>query len=223
MPALERSNLHVEGRDDIHAIKHLLLRHGFDCPLKGDTRSDDEFPESVPEIKAAGDKSKVLEAMRTATLVGNGRSVGFVLDADEKPESSWDAVRDRLRNFDLILPKKIPENGFIEEIAELKVRIGVWLMPDNQRSGALEDFLQDLVDKKDQLIPLASRSTDEAKANGARFSASSSKKAVLHAWLAWQEEPGMPYGSAIKAEYFRADSLAALAFVEWYKKLFGAG
>lgn len=223
MPTLERSDLHVEGIDDVHAIKHLLLRHGFDCPLQGDTRSDDEFLERVPRIKVAGDNLKVLEAMPAAVLVGNGRSVGFVLDADQKPGNRWNAVRDRLCGIDLNPPKEIPEDGFIEEIAELKVRVGVWLMPDNQRSGALEDFLQDLVGKGDRLISLASRSTDEAKANGARFSESSSKKAVLHAWLAWQEDPGLPYGSAIKAEYFQIDSPAALAFVEWYKELFGVG
>ena len=220
MPTLERSNLHVEGKDDIHAIKHLLLKHGFDCPIKGDTRSDDKFAEGVPRIMEAGDYLKVLDAMPAAVSVSNGRSVGFVLDADEKPENRWNAVRDRLCNFDLKLPKEIPEAGFIEEIVELKVRVGVWLMPDNQRSGALEDFLQDLVGKGDRLISLASRSTEEAKANGARFSESSRKKAVLHAWLAWQEDPGSPYGTAIRAEYFRADSLAALAFVEWYRKLF---
>lgn len=222
MPALERSNLHVEGTDDVHTIKHLLLRHGFDCPISGDTRSDGNFSDRVPKIKAAGDQLRVLEAMSTAPLVSTNKSVGFVLDADEKPENRWDAVRDRLRDFDLKLPKNIPEDGFIDEIAALRARVGVWLMPDNQRSGALEDFLQDLVDKEDCLISLALRSTDEAKSKGAGFSENSRKKAVLHAWLAWQKDPGLPYGSAIKAEYFRADSLTALAFVGWYKKLFGA-
>ena len=141
MPTLERSDLHVEGTDDVHAIKHLLLlRLGFDCPLQGDTRSDEEFLERVPRIKAAGNNLKVLEAMPAAVLVGNGRSVGFVLDADQKPENRRNAVRDRLCGIHLNPTKEIPEDGFIEEIAELKVRVGVWLMPDNKRSGALEDF-----------------------------------------------------------------------------------
>ena len=30
----------------------------------------------------------------------------------------------------------------------------------------------------------------------------------------------MPYGTAIKARFFRDDSPAALAFVEWYKRVF---
>ncbi len=222
MPALERSNLHVEGIDDVYTIKHLLLRHGIDCPVD-DKRPDGEFSDRVPIIKAAGDRLKVLEAMSTAPLASINKSVGFVLDADDKPASRWNAVRDKFRKFQLNLPEKIPEDGFIDEITELRARVGVWLMPNNQRSGALEDFLQDLVDKEDNLIPLAIRSTEKAKTKGAGFADKNRKKAVLHAWLAWQKEPGQPYGIAIKAKYFRDDSHAAIAFIEWYKKLFDVG
>ena len=221
MPTVERSNLHVEGRNDVHAIKHLLLRHGFDCPTKSDPRSGDEFAENVPEIKAAGDRSKVLDAMKTAVPVSTGRSVGFVLDADAVAENRWQAVRDRLGTFELNLPDSIPEDGFVGDIAEFKVRVGVWLMPDNRRSGALEQFLQDLIEEGNLLLPVAVRSTENAKAEGADFPESSRNKAVLHAWLAWQETPGLPYGLAIRARYFRADSPAATAFVQWYRNVFG--
>ena len=221
MPTVERSNLHVEGTDDVHAIKHVLFRHGFDCPTKGDSRSADEFSGNVPEIKAAGGERRVLAAMETAITVSTGRSVGFVLDADAVAENRWQAVRDRLGTFELNLPDSIPEDGFVGDIAEFKVRVGVWLMPDNRRSGALEQFLQDLIEEGNPLLPVAVRSTENAKAEGADFPESSSNKAVLHAWLAWQETPGLPYGSAISARYFRADSTAATAFVQWYKNVFG--
>ena len=221
MPTLERSNLHVEGTDDVHAIKHLLFRHGFDCPTKGDPRSADDFSENVPEIKAAGGERRVLAAMETAVPVSTGRSVGFVLDADAVSENRWQAVRDRLGTFELELPDRIPEDGFVGDIAAFKVRVGVWLMPDNRRSGALEEFLQDLIDEDNRLISVAMDSTEIAKAVGADFPESNKSKAVLHAWLAWQETPGLPYGSAIRARYFRDDSPAALAFIQWYRNVFG--
>ena len=93
-------------------------------------------------------------------------------------------------------------------------------MPDNRRSGALEEFLQDLVSSNDSLLPIAKQSTQRAKERGACFPDTDQRKAVLHAWLAWQARPGLPYGSAVRARYFGHDSAAALAFVAWFKRVF---
>ena len=221
MATILRSNLHVEGINDVHVIKHLLLRHGINCPIKGDTRSAPNYPPNVPEITPAGNQDAVLNAMMTAVPVSNGRSVGFVLDADAVPQDLWRAVCGRLRQFGLVLPNEIPSEGFVDDITAFQARVGVWLMPDNQQSGAMEQFLRGLVDEQDSLLPIAERSTANAKSGGASFPDSKESKAVLHTWLAWQENPGLPYGSAVKAKYFRDDSTAALTFVTWYGRVFG--
>ena len=220
MAAVERSNLYVEGTHDVHVVHHLLFRHGFDCPIVGDKRPQRSFAANVPEIMPAGDKDAVLAAIGTAARLSNDRSAGFVLDADENPGNRWLAVCDRLREFGLELPDEIPNEGFVADIADSQARVGVWLMPDNQRAGALEYFLQDLVEDSDPLLALAETCTSEANKSGAEFPEVDRPKAVLHTWLAWQKEPGLPYGAAIKARFFRDDSPAALAFVEWYRRVF---
>ena len=58
---------------------------------------------------------------------------------------------------------------------------------------------------------------------GARFGSTATRKAILHTWLAWQKEPGRPYGVAIKARYFGATSAAADQFVAWFERVFGVG
>ena len=220
MPTVERSRLHVEGRDDVHVVKHLLLRHDIDCPLERDMRPPREFAPNVPEIRGAHDRNTVLDSIEPAVRVSNGRSVGFLLDSDGEPRDQWRAVCDRLRVFELDLPDEIPSEGFVDDVAEFGARVGVWLMPDNRREGALEQFLEDLVDDEDALLPVAERSTAEARRNGAEFPEADHRKAVLHTWLAWQKSPGLPYGTAIKAQFFRHDSPAALAFVDWCRRLF---
>ena len=45
-------------------------------------------------------------------------------------------------------------------------------------------------------------------------------KGVLYTWLAWRDQPGLPFGTALTARIFAHDSAAALAFVGWFKKLF---
>ena len=220
MPAVERSNLHVEGTDDVHVVKHLLLRHEIDCPIKGDHRSQGEFAPNVPEIRAAGGMKEVLDAITAAVPLSTHRSVGFVLDADDRPPDRWRAVCDRLRDFGLDPPAEIPPEGFTCEVAEFRARVGVWLMPDNRQEGALEQFLQDLIDDDDVLLPIAERATQKAADHGATFTENDHRKAVLHAWLAWQREPSLPYGAAIKARFFRHESPAARAFVDWYNRVF---
>ena len=216
----QRSSLFVEGTDDKHAIRHLLRRHGVECPF-ADEVVPDTLPAVVPEIKPAGNKDRVLDAIPHAVRFGTGHSVGFVLDADAAAANSWHAVRDRLSFLDPKPPAELPATGFIADVPGYRVRVGVWLMPDNRASGALEHFLKDLVDESDPLLSLAYESTDAARDRGAAFPEIKYVKAVIHAWLSWQEEPGLPFGTAIAAKYFNADSQTALSFLRWFDGLFG--
>lgn len=210
----ERSSLHVEGKDDLNAICHLLIRHGIDYDQR-------PWPKNVPRIHAIGGIDPLLDGVETAVSVSNDRSIGFVMDANSSLQDRWAAISSRLERTGVMLPNEIPPDGFLGEAPEFRARVGVWLMPDNQRDGALEHFLADLVEENDPLFPHAEESTIRAIELNAHFSEEDSSKASLHAWLAWQEEPGLPYGSAIRARYFRHDSQAAQSFVIWFRELFG--
>ena len=213
MPPNERSILRVEGRDDKFVIENLLRRHGVDFA----------HVEIKPteEGEGTGGKDRLLQGMKTAVTTRTGHSVGFVLDADAYPEYRWKAVRQRLDDIDLVLPEEIPDGGFVGDTLAYQVRVGVWLMPDNQRSGALEELLMDLVADEDrQLLLLARAATRGALWLGAAFGKARRRKAVLHAWLAWQRRPGLPYGMAITARYLGHDSPATLGFVEWFQRVF---
>ena len=209
MPTPERPKLYVEGKDDIHAIRNLLVRNGIP-------------DSSLSEIKETGGMENLLGIIKTAVPVSSDRPVGFVLDADDKPQDRWSAVRARLREFELDPPNDMPADGYVTDVEKYKTRVGVWMMPDNTEAVALEELLKGLIDKDDCLFPLAESSTNEAHEKGAKFPAAKHLKAVLHTWLAWQENPGLPYGTAINAQFFRHDSPAALAFVQWYKRLFSS-
>jgi hypothetical protein len=74
-------------------------------------------------------------------------------------------------------------------------------MPDTQKEGAIERLLIGLVpDCQQQILAHAELSTSSAIELGSTIRPSRFEKAVLHTWLAWQEEPGRPYGVAVKAQ-----------------------
>lgn len=212
--SLERSKLHVEGQDDQYSIINILIRHGIDYDAK-------PWPAVYPELEKIGGVQELLEGMELAIRLSGGRVIGFVLDADTPLRDRWQAVCARLIKVGVQnIPPNPPPDGFIGESTDYHSRVGVWLMPDNQQDGTLESFLQALIGAGDPLINHAEASTDAALQLGARFSATDHIKAIIHAWLAWQKVPGLPYGSAIRAQYFRHDSLAALKFVTWFKQLY---
>lgn len=212
--SLERPFLQVEGRDDKYALVNLLVRHGIDYDTK-------PWPPVFPEFKESGSLEQMLDGMETGVQASTGKPIGFVLDADEPLLDRWAAVRDRLRNVGVDAPIHPIPGGFIGYSETYKVTVGIWLMPDNQHDGKLETFLQELIDDHDELIGYAADATDAAKDLGAQFPPTAGIKAVLHVWLAWQKVPGVPYGTAIHAKYFRHDSPAANAFVSWFKRLYG--
>lgn len=199
----------MEGRDDEHVVRHLLKRR--ELPAS-------EFPEIMPK----GGKDAMLKAMTTSIRAGTGKTVAFVLDGNDDPAGRWQAVRSRLISEEVRAPKVIPREGFVGCSTEYGTRVGVWLMPDNQRPGALEAFLRDLIEAHDPLIRHAEDSTRTARNLGARFGKAKEPKAVLHTWLAWQESPGRPYGTAIRAGFLNGASPAAQCFVRWFVRVFGA-
>ncbi len=211
--ARERSFLHVEGSDDLHTLVHLLVKHGIDYDTK-------PWPEGFPEFKEVGNDVKVLRGMEAAIRAATDRSIGFVIDANSDIKARWKTIREKLILAEVEAPELLPESGFVGESTKHKARVGVWVMPDNQRDGAIETFLESLINEEDPLIKHARDSTKGAKELGAGFLDSDFPKASVRTWLAWQDEPGHPYGRAIQRRYFTHESEVANRFVSWFRELF---
>lgn len=214
-----RSVLYVEGKNDEKAIASLLNRHGIDTEpktrqfvIQSAKADDDDSTESIEAL---------LNSMYESVRRSAKKPVGFVLDADSNIQSRWEAVRSRLVKLGIECPLTPQGGGFVADVPNFLTRVGVWLMPNNVDSGMLEHFLQGLIAEGDKLLPIAQKSTTDAMTVECRFQKPHEPKAVVHTWLAWQKNPGLPYGTAITAEYFRHDTEIALAFVSWFQRLYG--
>ena len=188
----------VEGSDDEHVVAHLCDRSGlarnFDIVQKGG------FPELSRSIPVE--------------LVVPGRSVlGVVVDANDKPAARWQAVRDRCGHRGITLPSE-PDPGGV--VVEGRPRVGVWLMPDNQSPGQLEDLVADMIPAEDVVWRLAQEFVDRIPEPERP---SPAIKAQVHAWLAARAE-ARPMGSAIRTGHLGASSPAAARFISWLQRLF---
>ena len=93
-------------------------------------------------------------------------------------------------------------------------------MPDNQTKGILEDFLRFLVPAGSRLFDHVTTSVATIPEGERRFSQLAEPKALIHTWLAWQEEPGKPMGTAITARYLDPNVAQVDVLVSWLKRLF---
>lgn len=203
-----RKILLVEGKDDEHVLKHICGNRGIP---------------HLNEVKPLGNVEKLLENIPVQIKASReeGDVVGVVIDADMNLDARWQSILWRLVQAGYEdVPTSPDPNGTIFEppTGSVLPRAGIWIMPDNKTPGILEDFLHFLVPQPSEVLDYAIASVDSIPEK--HFKDKDMPKAVIHTWLAWQEEPGLPYGTAITARFLDPDLAQADVLVSWLKRLF---
>ncbi len=195
----------TEGKNDCHVIASLCMQH------------------SIPENFGIYDCESDAKALKRLSALISGADpvevIGIVIDADNPSlEAKWDSIKGRLERAGYDVPNEPDLSGTIIE-SENKPTIGIWLMPDNSVNGMLEDFCKTLVSP--EAVTFAEECVLKAKENNySTFIDNHNSKAVIHTFLAWQDEPGMPLGQAITAKVLNGNDSLALSFVHFISKLF---
>lgn len=206
----EKRVLMVEGLDDEHVVKHICGQRNLG---------------EIESIHKYGGKDQLLEGIGPRLKESDISALGILLDADTDLVARWQAVSDRLRHAGYASVPSDPEpSGTVipPPTDSLLPRVGVWLMPDNRVPGILEDFLRFLVPDGDPLFIHVEKSLNAIPFAHRRFNELRKPKAMIHTWLAWQEEPGRPFGQAISARYLDPHLPAANHFAVWLSRTFFA-
>lgn len=221
----ENKILLLEGSDDCHVVMHLCVAH--------------KVPKEFCIYNCEGHEealSKLDELLRYSRDE-RPNVIGIVLDTD-KPEdnpsvtSRMDAVIDRLQKVcpDYEKHEDPDRQGTIIPNIKGFPKIGIWLMPNNQDIGMLEDFLLNLAKAKAKTktcdyegsLNYAEECVDTAKSrNFTSFKETYRAKATIHTYLAWHKNPGTPFGTAIKAGTLATNNEPARQFTNWLTRLFG--
>ena len=198
----------VEGPDDKHVVIHLSERSGL--------------TQNFVIVEKEGINS-LLDSIEVEVDIPGRTILGIVLDANDNPNARWQALTDRLNrlrqedHFELPeLPEQPNPSG---TIIEGRLRIGIWLMPDNRSTGELEDFVGSMIPSGDPVWPLAEAYIEGMPPAERKFGPGKIQRAKVHAWLATREEPRR-MGLAIKARDLVTDAANSAAFVGWLRTLF---
>lgn len=198
----------LEGKDDMHVVLALCSKFSV----------DENF-----DIIDCGGNTELIKEIPVRLKQSNIKTIGIVIDADSHLKQRWESTKKALENMSFEVPEHIPENGLIAQNATTKVRIGVWVMPNNRANGMLEDFIEFLVPDNDKLLPIVHSTLEDIERKDLNaYNVIHRSKAVIHTWLSWQEDPGSPMGQAITKKYLDTDRETCLTFVNWLKLLFAA-
>ena len=191
----------VEGPDDKHTVLNL-------CGVSANMPTFDiDDKEGAPNL---------LKSIRGEILMEGRTAVGIVLDANGDPNGRWQAVAGRLRDAGIQPPNAPALHG---TIIQGNPRVGVWLMPDNQSCGELENFVERMIPCDDTVWPLSQDYIDGIPDADRKFTKGKTLRAKVHAWLAAREHPRR-MGSAIGAGDLNADVELSKRFVSWLRDLF---
>ena len=203
-----RRVLLVEGKDDEHVLKHI-------CGNRGIQELDGVIPHDGAE--------DLLDAFSGRLKANNepDNIFGVVIDADTNVDARWQSIQSLLSQFgyENIPPDPKPTGTILDPPGQTMLpKVGIWIMPDNQTPGILENFLRFLIPQPSDLLDHVTASVDRIPDR--RFGQNDQPKVIIHTWLAWQSDPGNPYGTAITARFLDPDLPEADVLVSWLNRLF---
>jgi hypothetical protein len=195
-----------EGNDDLSAISSICqarIKNFFkDGKYAVETRlSGSETP--------TGGKSNIdIKSIKRTSKIETLTHLAFIVDAD----SSFDDAEKKCKSIMSALRA--------DTLYDAK-RFSYWIMPTQKDNGMLEDFILSLLDEQSSLLQFSEKSAYQAKReHNAPFNDLHSSKAKLRTWLAWQDEPGMRIGHAVKGKIIDPYHVNTTQFLQWFCDFF---
>ena len=121
--------------------------------------------------------------------------LAVILDADYATEGGLGFSKtlkqfaEKVGNHGYVLVGDVIDNGLIFRHSEDLPDIGLWVMPNNNSDGMLEDWLKACVHNNEQTL-FNHAQTVVAALEPKKFKPIHQTKAEVASWLAWQDEPG---------------------------------
>jgi hypothetical protein len=216
-----KSILLVEGETDRGFYNSVLRRLGID-------HVEIRAPRAFEQPNTVTVFPTLVKVLIQQMNSGDVARLGVIADADH---TSGGGIKERWQKF----REAFDDGGYNMAEAPPKLRylgshlshrdglpdIGLWLMPDHQTNGMLEDFI------------IASGTVSEVqqelrtRAEGAwqqlptkLFSEYHESKATLYTWIAWQKRPGLGLGTIVGEPLLDTGSEAYDGLTRWLKKTF---
>ena len=204
-PSQSKNVLLVEGLSDQNFVSQ--LRDKLELSLQFDIDNKRGLP-------------RLLDAVYSEVVASGREAVGLMVDADRDDDPSWPKVSARLMESGIAVPSEPGTSGTVINATDERPKVGVWIMPDNQSAGELENFVIDMIHDDDVIWPFSVKYIDSIPEDQRPFTERKSDRARLYAWLATRRNP--PHiGSAVRVGDLDTGTVRCKSFVRWLTRLYG--
>ena len=214
----------VEGQDDKHMIWQLCNRD----PSFSVRREEYEMwvetynPRTEFEIIEKVSRKRLLDSIPIEVDRPGRQVLGIIMDADDDVSNSWIDIITGFSGTEIKLPESPATTGIIVNPGTRSSgaplpRIGIWLMPDNESKGELEDLALNMIPSNDATWKLSQSYIDSIPYP--RKFGDKIDKAKLYAWLATRKEPSR-MGAAVGAGDLDASIPVCTDLLAWLADLF---
>jgi Protein of unknown function (DUF3226) len=209
----------VEGVNDRFVVSALFKRRNF--PVNFGWWPPP--PETKPPQSNLDEACKQLR-VRIKPDANGMAAIGVIVDADVVLAARWSKLTQILTRAAYEVPDAPQSGGVILNPPTVdQPRVGLWLMPDNQSDGMLEDLVLTLISTTDPIRIEAEECVDRLLRSGSLFKTEHRSKAVVCTWLAWQQKPGRPMGEAIERSWIGHQAPLVDDLLAWLERLFSFG
>ncbi|MEJ2792948.1 DUF3226 domain-containing protein [Iodobacter sp. LRB] len=218
--ANSKKKLLVEGESDKSFFQEFCKAHNLDLTITVSVATDE-----------GGYKSSKQGAINTLDILlpnlydGKLERLALIVDADQISDGNG------LNNTINQIAKKIQTYGFDPEPARLPnggltfkhtdglADFGLWVMPNNQDEGMLENWIEHCIHANDIALYQHAQTTVNALATQ-KFKPIRQTKAKIATWLAWQEKPGEGLYYAIDGKLLDQTAPLYAGFIAWLHHVF---
>jgi len=156
---------------------------------------------------------------------GQIERLALIVDADRVEhgsgaEKTIALVSDVVEEFGFqSTPKRLRTGGLLFSHTDGLSDLGLWVMPNNNDEGALEDWILQSV-HPDECALLDSARNSVASLAPQKFVPIRKSKAELATWLAWQDRPGEGAYYAVKGALLNDAAPLYIGLREWLARVF---
>lgn len=207
----------VEGDTDEHVVGHIWgSKHNEEPPFL---------------ITGSGGNSRVMEEVAVRLKAPDLCTLGIMVDADQDIDKCWRDLKEKMDEAGISLPNTPNSEGTIVTLdrnaktTRSLSKVGVWIAPDNESSGELEDFIATMMPTEDVVWPLAQAYADSVielpppRAGKHLIQPHRKMHAAVWAWMASRRQ-STRIGSAIRAGDLNVDGELCRLLLAWLEKLF---